>query len=390
MYKGLHFYKALAPIAQDNYPETLNKIILINIPAIGRGLWSIVQHWIDPKTKTKMIFLGPDYHKILFENVAPENIPEDMGGTCHCPGGCLGKPSVKSASVVSAFHEEIQCVQGREYIRWYFQADKELEFTIKFTPSNSKSLKDSKNNKKTKTSKNPKEGVVTQTISSRAIAPHETVSDYYQVTSPGLLIATWENKKGWFRANLSYYLGVEVPPDGDDAQPTQPAFTSSIQPKKKISNHNNNNNNNDFRTAPNNKNSKMTTNNRNKRHETKISKKDFRTSSSYSDFERSASSSGDEGGGRKSQASQIQAKPRKRHSRDKKKNKKTTLQISTEQTTMGEDQLDGSGFPISKYWKKNYRPSPHSINSPYPFSPSFDESSSDEDRDLFIGDKNRR
>src|SRR4051812_16518040 len=39
-------------------------------------------------TVAKIRILGYDFKKELLEQVAPENLPEEFGGTCRCDGGC--------------------------------------------------------------------------------------------------------------------------------------------------------------------------------------------------------------------------------------------------------------------------------------------------------------
>jgi hypothetical protein len=40
--------------AQDNYPEMLGHICIINAPAIFRVLWSVVKNMIDTRTQNKI------------------------------------------------------------------------------------------------------------------------------------------------------------------------------------------------------------------------------------------------------------------------------------------------------------------------------------------------
>ena len=39
---------------QDNYPEMLGHICIINAPAMFRMIWSVVKGFIDPRTQSKI------------------------------------------------------------------------------------------------------------------------------------------------------------------------------------------------------------------------------------------------------------------------------------------------------------------------------------------------
>ena len=49
---------------------------------------SLVKPWLDPVTVNKIQILGSDYKKTLLEQIPPENLPQFLGGTCNCEGGC--------------------------------------------------------------------------------------------------------------------------------------------------------------------------------------------------------------------------------------------------------------------------------------------------------------
>ncbi|KAG2453492.1 hypothetical protein HYH02_001712 [Chlamydomonas schloesseri] len=65
---------------QDNYPEMLGHICIINAPAVFRMLWGIVKNMIDVRTQQKIEILGPNYMEALLKHMEIENIPEFLGG----------------------------------------------------------------------------------------------------------------------------------------------------------------------------------------------------------------------------------------------------------------------------------------------------------------------
>ncbi|WJX61008.1 hypothetical protein P8452_46153 [Trifolium repens] len=75
----------------DNYPETLNRMFIINAGSGFRILWNTVKSFLDPKTTAKINVLGNKYDSKLLEIIDASELPEFLGGTCKCPneGGCM-------------------------------------------------------------------------------------------------------------------------------------------------------------------------------------------------------------------------------------------------------------------------------------------------------------
>ncbi|KAJ4789445.1 Sec14p-like phosphatidylinositol transfer family protein [Rhynchospora pubera] len=79
----------LQKIDSDNYPETLNRMFIINAGQGFRLLWNSVKSFLDPKTTAKIHVLGNKYQSKLLEIIDASELPEFLGGTCNCEGGCL-------------------------------------------------------------------------------------------------------------------------------------------------------------------------------------------------------------------------------------------------------------------------------------------------------------
>jgi hypothetical protein len=79
----LNLTKAIADVDQHQYPETLGRIYIINVPSVFPMVWSWVRVWLDPIVVSKIfIFAGPkEYEPALAEFIGKENLPSNYGGT---------------------------------------------------------------------------------------------------------------------------------------------------------------------------------------------------------------------------------------------------------------------------------------------------------------------
>ncbi|CAI0436065.1 unnamed protein product [Linum tenue] len=97
----------LQKIDGDNYPETLERMFVINAGPGFKLLWNTVKSFLDPDTVSKIHVLGYKYQSKLLEIVDPSQLPDFLGGTCTCAdeGGCLrsGKGPWKDPDTLKVF-----------------------------------------------------------------------------------------------------------------------------------------------------------------------------------------------------------------------------------------------------------------------------------------------
>jgi hypothetical protein len=63
-------------------------MFIINAPYLFSTVWSLIKPWLDEATQRKIHILGKNYKTELLKYIPAENLPENLGGTCRCAGGC--------------------------------------------------------------------------------------------------------------------------------------------------------------------------------------------------------------------------------------------------------------------------------------------------------------
>ena len=78
----LALVKGIAAIDKDQYPETLGKLFIINVPSVFPFVWRTVQFFLDPATAAKIEIFGAkkDWLPVLTEQIGLENMPSSYGG----------------------------------------------------------------------------------------------------------------------------------------------------------------------------------------------------------------------------------------------------------------------------------------------------------------------
>eukprot|EP00946_MAST-07B_sp_MAST-7B-sp1_P003292 g3292.t1 len=91
----LGYVNRLVDIAQNQYPERLRRVLLVNAPFLFRGAWSVISPWLDPVTKAKIKFVSSASalrEEFAELSISLDLIPARYGGniedesTIPCPG----------------------------------------------------------------------------------------------------------------------------------------------------------------------------------------------------------------------------------------------------------------------------------------------------------------
>jgi hypothetical protein len=76
---GMKYTNILTDVAQNLFPEFLEKVVLFNAPFVFRAAWAIIRPWLDSKTSSKVQFISDP--KVMLTFCDAENLYPCYGGT---------------------------------------------------------------------------------------------------------------------------------------------------------------------------------------------------------------------------------------------------------------------------------------------------------------------
>ncbi|POI33548.1 hypothetical protein CIB84_002701 [Bambusicola thoracicus] len=145
---GVKALLRIIEVVEDNYPETLGRLLIVRAPRVFPVLWTLVSPFINENTRQKfLIYSGNNYQGPggLVDYVDKEVIPDFLGGDCMCTvpeGGLVPKSLYQtdeepenadhirlwtetiyhSASVLRGAPHEIvvEILEGESVITWDF------------------------------------------------------------------------------------------------------------------------------------------------------------------------------------------------------------------------------------------------------------------------------
>lgn len=84
---GVMLFNKITGFYEDNYPEVMKNILVINAPRIFPIAYALVKPFLNEVTRNKVKILGVDWKTELLEYIDEDNLPEYYGGTCRDPNG---------------------------------------------------------------------------------------------------------------------------------------------------------------------------------------------------------------------------------------------------------------------------------------------------------------
>nr|UXK97413.1 retinal-binding protein [Babylonia areolata] len=110
---GLQMYLHLVKVLEDNYPEMMKRLFVVNAPRIFPLLYKLARPLISEDMKNKIHVLGSHFKDTLLQYIDAEELPVFLGGVKTDPDG-----NPRCSTMIC---------QGGEVPRDYFLQDKESE-----------------------------------------------------------------------------------------------------------------------------------------------------------------------------------------------------------------------------------------------------------------------
>lgn len=113
-----YLFTEIQKIDSNYYPETLNRLFIINAGSGFRMLWKAIKTFLDARTIAKIQVLGNNYISNLLEVIDSSNLPTFLGGNCTCSdyGGCLlsDKGPWNNPEIIEILQVNFSVAQGAE------------------------------------------------------------------------------------------------------------------------------------------------------------------------------------------------------------------------------------------------------------------------------------
>ena len=136
--KAREIGRIIVRLVQDNYPEMVGKVLIINAPMIFRGVWAVLKPLLAERTVKKISILGADYVETLHRELGKESCPYIYGGSlrkCSIPVLMVDEDeSYKRIKVSAGSRQGIDLpVEKGHSVRWHAKLlEKDINVNVTF------------------------------------------------------------------------------------------------------------------------------------------------------------------------------------------------------------------------------------------------------------------
>ncbi len=210
---ALKFTQLITEADQKYYPERMAKTFVVNPPMLFSFFWKIVQLWLDPVTKSKVVFCS-EGNPELFEYIDRDQVAKRYGGDADVPG--LNDPDVEklyaefcqddrkdesynkeAVKAGAKFVTEIP-MQANETYGWHFKSDDSIGFVGHFFEEGKEPSEENEKDARVVTAFSK--------VNSHKIPNHGEFS----TLRPGTLRLVWDNTSSWFSTVNLMWITFEV------------------------------------------------------------------------------------------------------------------------------------------------------------------------------------
>jgi len=178
---------AVSKVFGEHYPELKGKTIFVNFPAAFSKLFKAFSLFIPQRTLDKFLILGENDQAALFEHIAPEVVPEGIGGMLRASGlhGPCKVVTVRARSVEEVSALEVTAASAK--VRWELRVCySEVGYEVVFVAADSS-----------------QEEIIAKTEPRQYLQAADGIaSGEWTAKGPGIVKCRFRNECAWFKSRL--------------------------------------------------------------------------------------------------------------------------------------------------------------------------------------------
>ena len=221
----LNYIGAMIGIDKEHYPETLGKMIFLNVPGFFSMGFSMIKPLLDERTVRKIDVLSSkaEWKPKLLELVGEANLPVEYGGSLVVPGGLY--PPTRTKSVVLSVGKvlnDFQAAKKGETVRsrWICRPG-DVRMSFSFVPGALPAPSASPFTATDVTLPQAPGEVTLKALQDHPGSDSKFVEDSAAAPADGYFVVSFDNRNGWRERAIYYRIDPMV--DGRPACATRKA-----------------------------------------------------------------------------------------------------------------------------------------------------------------------